>query len=447
ENGELELNGSGYISTSMRFAPDAGVVMVLQELNVLPTLTIAENLFLSRLPSRGGFIQHRNLRESAAEALARVGLEHLDPDRSAASLGVGQQQLVEIAGALSQDARILILDEPSAALTGPEVETLFENMKRLREEGVAIIYISHRMEEIDQIADRVTVLRDGRRVATHRVGEVAAQQLIREMSGAELAERSHRGGCRGFDEIGLSVDRLHSEGNFQSISFEAYRGEKLGIAGLVGAGRTELLRGIFGADAVDGGEVAVGGESPTTPRSPARSVERGLALIPEDRKQDGLLLDKSIGLNATLNRVESYSKQGWIDQSQVDSAATSVAERLQLKYENVNQSAAELSGGNQQKVVIARWLLRDSEVFLFDEPTRGVDVAAKEAIYNLLDELTEAAKTVVVVSSDFRELMKVCDRILVMSNGRLTGEFGPEDWSQEVLTEAAFAGFSTMAQA
>ncbi len=437
DSGRVLLDGRPYRPRSRQDAIGQGVVMVFQELNIIPTLTVAENLFFQRIPQRAGWIRRRQLEGAASAALSRVGLEELDPATPASRLGVGQQQLVEIAGALEQRARLLILDEPSSALTGPEIATLFENIGRLRAEGVAIIYISHRMEEIAQIADRVTVLRDGRRIATHPAGRVETGQLIREMSGAEIAERGRSGEIAGRAGVGLTVRKLSAGPLVQDVSFEVRRGEILGIAGLIGAGRTETLRAIFGADPVASGEVCG-----ARPRNPATSVSRGMAFIPEDRKSDGLLLDKSIEANITLNVLGRHATAGWLREKELGRAAEQAGRRLGLKHEGIDRAVGELSGGNQQKVVIARWLLRDSEVFLFDEPTRGVDVAAKEAIYELLDEIAAAEKTVVVVSSDFLELMKICHRILVMSRGRITGEFSPDEWSQERLTEAAFAGFN-----
>lgn len=437
ESGLIQFEGNPYRPCSTQEASDRGIVMVFQELNVIPTLTVAENLFFNRLPHRAGWIDRGGLHDAAKVALGKVGLEDLDPETPASHLGVGQQQLIEIAGALTEKARLLILDEPTSALTGPEIDRLFENIERLRSDGVAVIYISHRMEEIARISDRVTVLRDGKRISTHPSKQIENRQLIREMSGTEIAERSGGGSAEQGSGIGLTVRGLFAGPQVRDVSFEVRQGEILGIAGLIGAGRTETLRAIFGADPVESGEVC--GKRPT---SPAGSVKRGIALIPEDRKEDGLLLDKSIESNMTLNVLDQFSKGGWMNRNKLDAVSQDIGARLELKHEGVDKAAGELSGGNQQKVVIARWLLRDSKIFLFDEPTRGVDVAAKEAIYELLDELAAGGKTIVVVSSDFLELIKISHRILVMSNGRVTGEFKPDEWSQEKLTAAAFAGFS-----
>tara|TARA_R110002096_G_scaffold4493_28_gene20997 strand:+ start:3398 stop:4828 length:1431 start_codon:yes stop_codon:yes gene_type:complete len=403
----------------------SGVVMVLQELNVIPTLSVAENLFLKALPNKYGMIAEAELREKAVRALARVGLGNLDPDLPAGRLGVGQQQLMEIASALEQESSVLILDEPTAALTGPEIELLFDNVRALREQGVAILFISHRMDEIAQICDRVTVMRDGVRVATHQVDEVETAQLVREMAGNEIATRKRAKVMKGRGEVGISVTNLRAGHAVKGVTFAAHRGEILGIAGLIGAGRTETLRAIFGADPRTGGEVVVTGKR--------------LALVPEDRKMDGLLLPLSV----TANTILASANRILVDDEADLEDAERVCKQLDVKCDTMEQAVGDLSGGNQQKIVIARWLLCDCEVFLFDEPTRGIDVAAKEAIYTLLDELAEAGKTLVVVSSDLTELMSISHRIVVMSNGRITGEFKPDSWSREAITAAAFAGYQT----
>lgn len=438
--GVMTLLGGPFEPASKEEATAKGVVMVLQELNVIPTLTVAENLFVHALPNRFGWVDQATLRADAEHALQRVGLTAIDPDSPAGSLGVGQQQLVEIAAALTQESSVLILDEPTAALTGPEIELLFGNVRRLCQNGVAVVYISHRMDEIAQIADRVTVLRDGQRIATHRVNEVETSQLVREMAGDEIAERTAPT-TSSSHEVGLLIKNLMAGKAVRGVSFEARQGEILGIAGLIGSGRTELLRAIFGADRIDSGEIRVRGEV-FAAKNPSEAVAAGLGLIPEDRKQDGLLLIKDVTQNATLASVTDYSRRGMLNEGPERESANRVCDRLSVKRDSLDQTVGDLSGGNQQKIVIGRWLLRDCEVLLLDEPTRGIDVAAKEAIYELLDELAASGKALVVVSSDLLELMSICHRIVVMSNGRITGEFEPQTWSQEQITAAAFAGYS-----
>ncbi|GAB5559695.1 MAG: sugar ABC transporter ATP-binding protein [Synoicihabitans sp.] len=447
-SGQLLLDGKPHNPTNKAAATAAGVVMVLQELNLIPTLSVAENLGFEDLPTNWGFIDRKRLRTQAKAALARLGLDEIDPDQPAGALGIGQQQLVEIAAALQRDCRVLILDEPTAALTHSETKALFQRMRELREQNVSIIYISHRMDEIRQIADRVTVLRDGRHIATHPTTNLNIDELITEMAGHPVI--SHQKGSNAKDkenEKSLSfafdpffeVEGLSVGGGVRDVSLRVGRGEIVGLAGLVGAGRTELLRAIYGADARDGGEILIEG-SAINPRTPGDAVAAGIGMVPEDRKSDGLLLPQSIAENVALASHAEFSHRGWCDDARATDAIRQTTASMAMKYDDLGQPVAELSGGNQQKAVIARWLLRDTPVLLLDEPTRGVDAAAKDSIHRLLAQLAADGKAILMVSSELPELMANCDRILVMSAGRLTGEFTPENWSDEKITAAAFAG-------
>jgi len=440
DGGDLQLDGRHYNPASKREAEHAGVIMVLQELNLIGTMSIAENIFLNRLPRRGGFLRFAGLHKQARQALQRVGLGDLDPATPAGLLGVGQQQLVEIAGALSQNCRLLILDEPTAALTDPEIEQLFENIRQLQGAGVGIIYISHRMDEIRRIADRITVMRDGRVVATHQAGNVKPAGLVREMVGHDLPERKSAVE-RPLGEVALRVSHLRAGERVRDVSFEVRCGEILGLAGLIGSGRTETLRAIFGADAKESGEILIGGQ-PVDIRSPADALRAGVGLVPEDRKQDGLLSPQSIRVNTTLSTIARHANAGgWLDTRAENQTTESFCGRLQVQCASHEQAVGELSGGNQQKVVIARWLARDCRILLFDEPTRGIDAAAKHTIYQLLRDLAAEGKAVVVVSSELVELMALCDRILVMSHGHIRADFAPDEWTQEKITQAAFSGY------
>ena len=441
-SGDLQFDGHPYAPRSKREADHAGIVMVLQELNVIGTLSVAENIFLNRLPRRAGFVRFADLNNQAREALARVGLGDLDPATPASQLGVGQQQLVEIAGALALNCRLLILDEPTAALTDPETDRLFDNIRRLQTGGVGIIYISHRMDEIRRIANRVTVLRDGRRVATHDAAEVTPAAMVREMVGHDLPERK-AAAERSSGEPALSVNRLRAGERVRDVSFQVRQGEILGLAGLIGSGRTETLRAIFGADKKDGGEILLGNPPrPVTIREPADAVQAGIGMVPEDRKQDGLLLAQSIRVNTTLATLPRHTRHGgWLDANAETATTASICQRLAVRCASLEQAVSELSGGNQQKVVIGRWLACDCSVLLFDEPTRGIDVAAKDMVYQLLRDLAADGKAVVFVSSELTELMAVCDRILVMSAGCIAAEFLPGEWTQEKITQAAFSGY------
>jgi ribose transport system ATP-binding protein len=440
--GEIQLEGRAYAPLTKREAEHAGVIMVMQELNVIGTLTVAENIFLSRLPNRVGFVRFGELNEMARGALTRVGLSGLDPATPAARLGVGQQQLVEIAGALAQNCRLLILDEPTAALTDPEIDRLFDNIRKLQSDGVGVIYVSHRMDEIRRIANRTTVLRDGRRIATHNAAEVTPAELVREMVGHDLPERK-RGAGREAGEVALRVRGLCAGERVQEVTFDVHAGEILGLAGLIGSGRTETLRAIFGADPKDRGEIFLGSATePVKIRQPSDAVRAGIGMVPEDRKLDGLLLGQSIRVNTTLATLKRHVRGGgWLDFRKEGQTTESLRTRLALHCASGEQTVSELSGGNQQKVVVARWLARDCRVLLFDEPTRGIDVAAKDMIYQLLRDLAGERKAMVMVSSELTELMALCDRILVMSAGRVVAEFLPGQWSQEAITHAAFSGY------
>ncbi|MBG6570019.1 sugar ABC transporter ATP-binding protein [Pseudomonas aeruginosa] len=439
--GSLELLGRPYAPASRREAEALGVRMVMQELNLLPTLSVAENLFLHDLPRRAGWIDRRRLRAAAREAMAQVGLEALDPATLVGALGIGHQQMVEIARNLIGDCRLLILDEPTAMLTAREVDMLFEQVERLRERGVAIVYISHRLEELARISQRIAVLRDGRLVCVEPIERYDADQLVTLMVGRELGERFDLGPRQTGAPL-LRVERLSRRGKVHEVSFEVRAGEIFGISGLIGSGRTELLRLIYGADRADGGQVLLGDPPQRLSlRSPADSVRQGVALITEDRKGAGRLLDQSISANLALGNLPARARHGVIDRRREEALARRQVEALRGRCADTAQAVGELSGGTQQKVVIGRWLERDCQVLLFDEPTRGIDVGAKFDIYALLAELTRRGKALVVVSSDLRELMLICDRIGVLSAGRMVDTFERDAWTQDALLAAAFAGY------
>lgn len=460
-SGTMKFLGAAFAPKCKRDAEKAGVEIVQQEFNLLPTLSIAENLFLRELPTRFGIVQKRKLIQAAASLMETFGLKNLDPTISLSRLGVGQQQMIEIAAAFARKCRLLILDEPTAALSQRESELLFQQIQRLKSQGNSILYISHRLDEVQQICDRLTILRDGKVVKTSSVSETSKDEIIRWMSGTETVAAEAQPAAlassgqatsrwnlansnpelrTGTDHFALRVTKVCC-GQVKDVSFEVKPGERLGITGLVGSGRTRLLNAIFGAVPMESGTVSLAGQSKEVCfRSPADAVAAGIALVTEDRKQNGLLLPLSISQNSTLASLrKSFSAWGRILFRAEEHAAQKMCERLSTKRVSLNQPIGTLSGGNQQKVVLAKWLIRDSNVFLFDEPTRGIDVASRRLVHELIAELARLGKAIVVVSSDLDELFETCDRIGVMSRGRLVAEFNRGQWSPELIAQASFA--------
>lgn len=441
--GRMSLNGQPFQPASRREAEHLGVRMVLQELGLIPTLTVAENLMLDHLPHKAGFIDRDTLNEAAERQMANIGLGNIDPRTLVGELGVGYQQMVEIARNLVGDCRLLILDEPTAALTSREIEHLFSQIAVLKQRGVGIIYISHRLDELQEIADRVMVLRDGRHIGTRPMREVNQEDIVRMMVGRDVHEALDRP-RRPAGKTALEVRGLSRGKVVQNVSFSLQSGEILGVAGLVGAGRTELLRLIYGADRRDAGEIFLNGrETPAHISSPMSAVRQGIGLVTEDRKTQGLLLPLAIRINTTLANIASVSRRGWLQADEERSQVGRLSSLLGVRSQSIEQPVGELSGGNQQKVVFGRWLHRDCAVLLLDEPTRGVDIGARADIYAQMDQLAEMGKALLMVSSDLRELMSVCDRIAVMSAGRLVRIFERGEWTQQDLLEAAFSGYLT----
>ena len=443
DSGKLTLAGQAFCPASRRDAEKAGVRIVTQELNLIPTLSVAENIYLDHLPRRLGCVNYPRLNTNAAALLGRVGLRDIAPSCPVGTLGVGQQQMVEIARGLGGAAcKLLILDEPTASLTAREIALLFEQIRMLKSAGTSILYISHRMEEIRQISDRLTILRDGQWVGTFHTPAITMPQIIRHMVGRDIGDLHPPAYERG--PIALRVRNLTAGSTVRGVSFDLHRGEIMGFAGLVGSGRTETLRAIFGADRCESGQIFLHDQpDPTAIRSPHDAVAYRMAFLTEDRKGQGLLLPWSITDNVTLTDLPRLSLGRIVRRrSSEHQVATGLSTRLGIRARDVSQRVGELSGGNQQKVVIAKWLFRDADILLFDEPTRGIDVGAKFEIYKLLADLATAGKAIMVVSSDMLELLGLCDRIAVMSAGRLVQTFTRDQFNQEAMMAAALSQYS-----
>jgi len=434
DEGQIILRGKPVVSTGPRSMIDAGVSVIYQELNLVPYLSVAENIFLGREPRRlGGFIDWKKMRADVGKLLEPFGLD-LDPRARVNTLGPAYQQVVEIAKALSLHSEILVMDEPTAALTGREVDHLFEVIRNLRRSGVSLIYISHRLQEIKEVADRVTVLRDGKHIATSKVSDISVDEIIRHMVGRNLTEQYPQGATAPGSEM-LRVEGLTRHGVCRDVSFSVRRGEILGMAGLVGAGRTEIMELVFGVKRRDGGRILVDGKEVDV-RSTRDAVRAGIALIPEERKRQGLVLGLSVFDNVALTILDLHST-GLIRRREINKLVSKVAQTIRVKTPSLGQLVRNLSGGNQQKVVLSKWFVRNCEIYIFDEPTRGIDVGAKAEIYKLMRELAARGAAIVMVSSDLPEVMNMSDRIAVVWGGRIVGEFARGEVNEEQVMSYA----------
>ncbi|HMQ31578.1 MAG TPA: sugar ABC transporter ATP-binding protein [Chloroflexaceae bacterium] len=434
--GELLLDGRPVRFAGTRDALDQGVAAIYQEPSLFPDLDIAENIFVGRQPLRGGRIDWRRMYEEAEALLRRLGVR-LNPRTRARALSVAQMQMVEIARAISVNARVLIMDEPTSSLTSREVEELFTIVRQLKAQGAAIVFISHRLEELFAIADRVTVLRDGAYVDTRAMAGVTTEDLIRMMVGRNLAELFPKQQVEP-GEVLLEVRDLGLPGRFADISFQLRRGEILGMAGLVGAGRTEVAEAIFGVAPTASGQILLDGREARIER-PEDALRLGIGYVPEDRKLNGLVLPMSIAQNITLPILGAFTRMGWLDRRAERERSIADARRLEVKMASVDQPVGQLSGGNQQKVVLAKWLGTSPRVLILDEPTRGIDVGTKAAVHRLMSQLAAEGMAILMISSELPEVLGMSDRILVMREGRLTGQFSRAEATQERLMGAATA--------
>jgi len=435
DSGSMLVDGTPTELHSPAAAYAAGIAVIYQEPTLFPDLTVAENIFMGRQPLRSARrIDYRQMRAQAAELFQRLGVR-VDPARMCRGLSIADQQLVEIAKALSLKARIIVMDEPTAALSAAEVSRLFDVVTALRGAGAAVLFISHRLEEVFEICQRVTVMRDGRQVLTSPLADVTGDDLVRAMVGRQLTERAP-GEHGTVGEVVLKVERLTREGVFLDVSFEVRAGEIVAFAGLVGSGRTEIARAIFGIDRYDYGSVVVRGR-PLRKASPSAAMAAGVAFVPEDRRQQGLVMDMSIQQNMALASLAKMRRHGLISGASERALASDWATRLRIKYVLLTDPVSELSGGNQQKVVLGKWLGRQPALLIVDEPTRGIDIATKAEVHRLIAELAHQGVAVLKISSELPEVLYLGDRIEVMREGRLVAEYSRSDASEEKIMAAA----------
>ena len=437
-SGKIYYNGKEVEINSPKAAQELGISIIHQELNLMPDLTVAENIFIGREPMRfkGLFCDGAQQNKMAQELLDNMNVK-IDPTIKVELLTVAQQQMIEIAKALSFNSEVLIMDEPTAALTESEIDELFRIIRELRAKGVAIVYISHRMEELKKICNRVTVMRDGEYVGMRNMDDVTIDEIITMMVGREIYEEVHDLQREQDQEVVLEVKNLKSGKKVRDVSFQLKKGEILGFAGLMGAGRTEVARCIFGADPKDSGEIFIKGKKINI-KSPKDAVANGMGYLSEDRKRYGLVLGLDVNTNIAMATMPRFSNQfGFLKESQETVNATKYINALAIKTPSGKQLVKNLSGGNQQKVVIGKWLTRDCDVLIFDEPTRGIDVGAKSEIYKLLNELADQGKSIIMISSELPEILRMSHRIMVMCEGKITGELSRNEATQERIMTCA----------
>ena len=433
DRGQMFFNGQEVRDNSPIVSMKLGIAAIYQEFNLFPSLSVAENIYYGRYPMKNKMLDYKRLHEMTQDIMAQLGIS-IPGDAMVRVLSVGYQQIVEIAKAVSCNAKLIIMDEPSAPLTENEVAYLFRIIDTLKKKGITIIYISHRLEEIFAVCDRVSVFRDGHYIQTMETGETNAEEIIRLMVNRELGEqypeKHYKKGEKVLEVRGLNTELL------KDINLEAYKGEILGLAGLVGAGRTEVARAVFGADKIVSGKIMLEGRQLQI-KKPMDAIKAGIGLIPEDRKQQGIFLKDSVRHNISFARLKGILKGGMISEKTDHDVAEKYIKALEIKTPSDGQLAGNLSGGNQQKVVLAKWLFTDSRVLIFDEPTRGIDVGAKQEIYKLMLELVEQGKVVIMISSELPELIGMADRIVVLHEGKISGSLERPEYSQEKIMALA----------
>lgn len=436
DEGTITYEGREVEFSNPRAAQDAGIVIVHQELNMLGHLTVAQNIFIGREIMNGKIIDDKKMNEEANKLFEQLGID-IDPKETMSRLTVGKQQMCEIAKAISHEAKVIIFDEPSAALTEAEIEELFKIIRDLRNKQMGIVYISHRMDEIKVITDRVTVMRDGGYVGTLITKDSTKDDIINMMVGRVIYEDPKTQSAVAEDApVVLKVEHLNAGRMVRDVSFELRKGEILGFSGLMGAGRTETARALFGADPKESGDIYINGQKVDI-KTPQDAVKCGIGYLSEDRKRYGIVVDKTVAENSTMASLESFMSGLFIDKKKENQIAQQYVETLKTKTPSVDQLVVNLSGGNQQKVVIAKWLVRNCDILIFDEPTRGIDVGAKSEIYQLMNELVAEGKSIIMISSEMTEILRMSDRIVVMCEGRKTGELDIAEAMQERIMRAA----------
>ncbi len=447
DNGEILVNGETVHFSSTSDAMQYGIACIYQELTIAPQLDLAKNVFLGNLPcTHGDVLDLKKLYHDTAEILNDyIGL-HLDPHMPAGDLSVGQQQMIEIGRALTRRAKLIIMDEPTSSLSEAETETLFKLIKMLRDDNVAIVYISHKLDEVMELADRITVIRDGQNIVSKNKDEFTQEQLVASMIGRPLENLYLKEPAEITDTM-LEVKNLTRKGFFEDVSFSVRKGEVVGFFGLVGAGRSEIMRAIFGVDKYDAGEVIVDGKK-LHGGDPVKAIRAGIGFCTEDRKKEGLALRLSILLNMTLVRLPFLARLGFVDRAAQRSAAEEYVRAISIKTPGLRQLVGNLSGGNQQKVVVAKWLMMDPKVLIVDEPTRGIDVGSKSEIYGLLSDLAKKGMAIIVVSSEVEEIMGVCDSVVTIFEGKKTAQLDitPSLTREEILTKALGGSFKSPTQ-
>lgn len=436
-NSEIIFKGNPISNYTPREAIDMGIAIIHQELSPILDMNIAENIFLGQETTRFGFVEKKKLEKQASELLHRVGVDY-NPEMKMRELTVSEMQMVEITKCIFRNATLIIMDEPTSSLMDTEIEHLFEQIQKLKEQGVGIIYISHKMDEIFRIADEITVMRDGQKVSSGKADEYNMETIITQMVGRKIDSVFPKADIELGDTIMEVKGFTGPNGKFRDVSFSLREGEVLGLTGLVGAGRTELVRAIFGLDPKKEGELYIR-QKKVNVKSPQDALRYGIAMLSEDRRLFGLILCRSIRENMTLSSLNNMTNGLFLDNKKEDEKVEDMISMLDIKIVSVDNTVSSLSGGNQQKVVLAKWLLRDVDILILDEPTRGIDVGAKHEIYTIIGDMVRAGKSIVIISSEMPEIMGLCDRVLVMSNGEITGEMDREHFDNEEIMKASMA--------